>query len=112
MNNPLSDPAREQWQAALAWALLQLTHGNDGHHVRRNEKWDTALLRVAAERLAGQGCRLPVARTSDGARPALQREQFEDLQRVAAAVPPSDDGKVQGNGRRVRPPRRRGWKAA
>lgn len=113
----LPPPTRNEWRRALSWALVHLSRGIDGHHVRPSETWDTAILRVTAGRLAMDGHRLPVAarpatNSSDAVRAVLGKAFFDDLQAAAASDPPSEDGKVQARGRRVRPKRRRGWKAA
>ena len=112
----LPAPTRNEWRRALSWAIVHLSRGLDGHHVRRNETWDTAILRVAAGRLQLDGHRLPIAarpatNSSEAVQAVLGKAFFDDLQAAAASAPPSDDGKVQARGRRVRPKRRRGWAA-
>lgn len=108
-------PSANKWAAALSWALIHLSRGLDGHHVRKGETWDTALLRVAAGHLAINGFRLPITarpktNDSDAVQAVLTRERLNVLWTVTRADVPSSDGMVQGpRGRRHPPPRRRGW---
>jgi hypothetical protein len=44
-----------EWRAALLCAVRYLARGDFGHHVHRQETWEQALVRVAADVLAEHG---------------------------------------------------------
>jgi hypothetical protein len=48
-----------EWREAAARALIVLAMGINGAHVHRDETWEQAIVRVAADLLAEHGCGRP-----------------------------------------------------